>query len=919
MATSYIPLHSHSSYTNGAFGIREFVEYAGELDFNSIALTDQNLFGAPEFFIETERLGIKPILGAEIGSLIILVEDRKGYKNLSKIVTKNCIEKIDMNFIAENSDGLIFISHNDENLLFLRKKGISDRNLFISIQPENLYKISQFRPLAMNEILYLRRSDFEFYRLVKAIRAGTFISKDIMGINYLLKQAEVSALFKDRPEAVKNTIEIAERCSFDLKRDHYHLPGANHALLIKILEPIKNNLDPKMKQRLNYELQLIEKLNFSGIFIAAFEIGRFAHSSGITINLRGSANSSLILNLFGLSLTNPVRFNLPFERFLNEGRSEPPDIDIDVEYHRRSEIFNFIKERFGKENTAQISTIIRFRSRSAFRETCLAFGISPDELRKIELNSGERIFKKIKSYASRLQNLPKNISVHIGGIVIAPSRIDEFVPLFQSNSSIITHYDKEGIDYIGLVKIDILGVRGFPAIAPLINSPPDEDKDVFDLIGQGKTIGCFQIESPPMRSLLVKLKPKKIEEIAFALALIRPGATDSGMKGTYLKHCGRGESVDYFPPSIAHILKDTGGIPVYQEQILEIASTFAGFSLSEADALRRAMTRARRREPINLLKENFFSKAQALGHSSKDIERVWKKIQDFANFGFNKAHSIAYGTLAYLSAYTKRYYPTQFFASVLSNHGGYYSTCAYIEEARRWGIKILPPDVNLSGASFKPIDGKIVIGLAEIKNLTAQTIHRITEQQPFTSCEEFFNAVMPDIDEGISLIKSGALDTFKIPRPVQFFLLLAYLKSRKYTSQHKLIEQEKILRPLIFTARSISPEKLFSDQYEVLNCSPSCHPLRIIKPNRNHFITELREGQKSTIWGMVIAQRVIRDRRGEPMAFLTLDDETGIVEAVLWSEVYRRFKNRINPILGLKGTYKDQNFIIEEIINSLSI
>lgn len=864
----------------------------------------------------------------------MIVEDKTGYKNLCKIITRNCLnplrysvlnpagclsgktssDKMDIDYIAENHAGLIFISPEEKQLDSLRTKGIPDKNLFIRLDPENLYKTSRFRPCATTEVLYLKKSDFGFYKVLEAIKNASYIRKAKEKSNYLLTLHELSSLFAHNIDAIRNTLEIGERCNFRLKRERYIFPKADYSTLLKIVQSQQNRLDENVKQRLNYELQLIDKMDFSGLFLIAYTIGKFAREKDITINVRGSSNSSLVLHLMGLSVTNPLRFNLPFERFLNEVRSEPPDIDIDVEFHRRDEVMRFLFEEYGSQNTAQIATINHFRRRSSFRETCLAFGVSPGELKQIDLNRNEDLIKKIRNYASRIASLPNHVSVHIGGIVITPTRIDEFVPLCQSDKSIITHYDKDGIDYIGLVKLDILGVRGFPAIANLIHSPPAQDNTVFDLIGEGKTLGCFQIESPAMRSLLVRIKPRRIEDIAFSLALIRPGAADSGMKAEYLKQYEQDQIVRYFPDSILPLLEDTGGVPVYQEQILEIASAFAGFSLGEADKLRRAVSKQRSQETMNALRESFIKGAKQRAHSDEEIERVWQKISDFAGFGFNKAHSIAYGALAYLSAYTKKYNTTRFFASVISNHGGYYPTRAYVEEARRWGIKIRPPDVNLSQAAFKVLNGGIITGLAEIKNLSRRSISHIINHQPYPSLEQFFARVQPDIEEGVSLIKAGALDSFGLHRSLQFLLLLTHFKNRRHASQYNIVEQENLLKSLSMANKALGAPQLFADQFETLNFSPNFHPLKIIKPDRNLFIIDLKEGIPATIWGMIIVWRILRTKQGKLMAFISIDDETGLIETALFPEVYRKSKNIIGKFIGLTGYLKDYTFIVKEVL-----
>jgi DNA polymerase-3 subunit alpha/error-prone DNA polymerase len=639
---------------------------------------------------------------------------------------------------------------------------------------------------------------------------------------------------------------------------------------------------------------------FAPHFSLVYHLKEFALGKGIGMNVRGSAASSFILYMLGLSITDPLKHNLPFERFLNPQRTEPPDIDVDVEFNQREKLIKEIHQKFGSDHVAHISMVNRFKRRASFRETARAHGISPRELKNIGNHLEEKAIRSIHDLAEKIIGYPHYFSCHPSGIVITPEQIFNYVPLYPSPADQITHLDKDGIEMVGLVKIDILGVRGFPELYLSRDKIDFNDSRVYRFISKAKTLGCFQIESPMVRYMIKRISPKTTMDIANAIAIIRPGPARGGMKERFLKRIKGEERIDYPHPRLQDALFDTLGIPVYQEQILQIAHDFAHFSLSDGDMLRRAMTKARNPNSMKELRELFFTKARKMGYSLREIEPVWERIRAFSSFGFNKAHSITYATLAYLSAYQKFYEPLKFFCQVINNKGGYYPTAAYINEARRWKINILAPDVTKSDDKFTVYNSSLLTGLNEIRELTSETINRIMRLRPFKDGRDFFYRVRPSIDEGISLIKSSSLDAFGHTWPELYFLLLDS-KAPKDVIPDFAGETPRF--------RDFHKQIKLLDQLKTIEFIPGSHILEIFYPKRRLRISNLSRMAKARITGTVLTRRTIRTRNNKLMCFLTVDDETGVLEVVIFPSKYD--PGKIGAIMDIAGNMQDDSLIAE--------
>ncbi len=902
MVIPYTPLLYHSNYGVGGSRFKTLFEYLNKYNIKSCGIVDDTFFGLPEFITYAKTYSIKPIIGAGIvlplsstenHKLYLFVKDQQGYRNLCHIVTAKAFGNITLECIKKYSAGLVLLS-NSTNLLRVLGPTFTER--YYLVLPYHTVLRKEFPPLAANKIFYVTKQETVLYQLMCAIKNHHCEYKS--GIpNHLLTNRKFNTIFADYPEAIMNNQKLTHVCNFIPENRGWVFPKSKRNLH-EIIKPKIKKLTHAEKLRLQYEYQIIKETGFEPYFSLVHYLKQFALSKGIGMNVRGSAASSFILYLLGLSVVNPLRYNLPFERFLNPQRSEPPDIDVDVEFAQRDTLIQEIFKNFGNDYVAHIAVVNRFQSRARFRDTARAYGISPQELKNITNLYGERFIKNIFAISEQIENYPHYFSCHPSGIVITPDPLYRFVPLYPSPAGQIIHFDKGGIEIVGLVKIDILGVRGFPSLFLSREKIDFKDQKVYTFIGESKTLGCFQIESPMVRQFLKRIRPRTLMDIANAIAIIRPGPARGGMKEKFLKRLKGAENIEYPHPKLKRALSQTLGIPIYQEQILQIAHDFAQFSLSDGDMLRRAMTKERNPDRMKTLEKLFYSKAQKMGYHKTEIETVWARIRAFSSFGFNKAHSITYATLAYLSAYQKYYDPLDFFCRVINNKGGYYPTYAYINEARRWGLKILPPDVNRSKGTFTISDSSLITGLNEIKNLSYSTIKQIVKFRSFKSAKDFFYYVNVSMDEGISLIKSGALDTFGQARSTLYFLLLCSRLKTKSVPELR----EKIPEFLDF-----SPTIKLQDQLAALGFLPENHILEIFYPLRKRRIADLTTGKKSTITGALIARRKILTKNNKVMSFLTIDDETGTLEVVIFPDAYK--PHSVGPVMEIEGVIEDDSLI----------
>lgn len=821
---------------------------------------------------------------------------------------------------------------------------------------------------AANNVHFLHPTQARLARLLTAMRLNRPLHDIPEGIfppaeSYFTSPAEMEAKFAAYPGALAATAEIATRCKLELPLGEPHYPefpvpdGSSAGSILRQkaeagARRLYGEAGPGIQARLDHELAVIEQAGYSGLFLVMEEILQYARQIGVPHSSRGSAASSLVAHCLGITSPDPLRLNLYFERFLNPARATPPDIDTDLCSRRRDEVIHFVYRRYGAEKVAMVCTINRFRRRSALREVAKAYGLPADEIgalagslpshgwgppdrnpsrpspfAELEERYTSPVHRSLFEDAAGILGMPRHLSVHPGGVVIAPGPITDLAPTMVSPKGVVvTQFDLESIERMGLVKIDLLGIRGLTVLGDLaraitqieakatdkvddsppgavgpgqvgrsplyvLESIPEDDADTAGMVRHGRTIGCFQIESPGMRATLKEIQAGSVDDIMAALALYRPGPLTGGLKDAFVRRFRGEEGVTHLHPSLAPLLADTFGVILYQEQVLRIAHELAGLSLADADLLRRAMSHFDPGKQMQALQEKFMSGAKQRSGVPRSVAgRVWEMMAAFAGYGFPKAHAASYAVVAWRAAWCKTHYPALFMASVLANWGGYYGQRVYLTEARRMGLKIRPPHVNHARREFSVsyIDGSPVLfmGLDQVRDLTRRTQRRILKERPFRSLEDFLARVDPRPQEAENLALSGALDGFgSIPA------LLHRLKSGGWRGGQMLLfpfDGEGAGK----AGGDWSLEQKAAAQEVVLGVSVDVHPLELVSGELMGALTTVEAaaqvGRAVRVAGMRQTWRRSRTSRGEFIYFMSLEDLEGMLDVTIPAEVYRR-------------------------------
>ena len=970
----YFHLATHSAYSlqEGILPPEDLALAAQRYGMSAVGLTDHRLLtGAIEFAAACKRVEIQPILGLEIdldqGPLQLLATSIEGWSNLcrlsSSLALRNKPEAACMlEMLEAYSKDLIALGVNQLDQL----KTIFQDHLYVAFQnPSIANHLSELAcklelpTVVTHPVYYLSPEQAHLQKTLTAIRLNQSL-KDVPlsamapADAYFMSAQEVESQFQDFPEALAATAEIAERCRFDLPLGLAHMPtvplpsgiSASEHLRHKAFagaQTIYGEITPAIQERLDHELEVIAHAGFEPIFLIVEEILNYARQTGVPFSSRGSAASSLVAHCLGITSPDPLRLNLYFERFLNPARTTPPDIDTDLCSRRRDAVIQHVFETYGEDRVAMVGTINRFRPRSALGEVAKAHGMDAAKVREMvnqlpnawwarfeEAQEGQDppspfaelrntypspFHQQIFDEAEAIQNLPRHLSVHAGGLIVAPGALTDLVPVTRSGSKgvIITQLDLDSVEALGLVKIDLLGIRGltvlgdvgefisesrpgeFANLVSALDAIPSDDAQTSERVETGQTIGCFQIESPGMRSTLREIHARSEDDIMAALALYRPGPLSGGLKDAFVRRFKGEEQVSHLHSALAPLLDETFGVILYQEQVLRIAHELSGFSLAEADLLRRAMSHFDPGKRMQELEKKFVSQAQEKSGVPIEIgERVWEMMAAFAGYGFPKAHAASYAKVAWRSAWCKTYFPAQFLAAVLANWGGYYSQRVYLGEARRMGLSVRPPHVNWSGTNFQVRNEMLYMGLDQVKELTRRTIERIIQLAPFNSLDEFLARVDPRLQEVTNLARVGALEGCgSIPS------ILRRLERGWQAGQMSLFGWDD--HEVDWTL-----EQKVNAQVELLGMSLEAHPLELvadkIASSGSISIADAagKVGKRVTVAGIRQTSHRSRTAKGEPMLFLTLEDLTGTLDAIAFPDVYRTAKdllNSISPIL----------------------
>ena len=836
--SDFIHLHVHSQYSllDGAIRFEEAFELAKKYGMDALALTDHgNMFGAVEFYQMAIRHGIKPIVGCEIyvspGSrserktgeggegnyhLTLLVKNETGYFNLIKLVTLAHFEgfyykpRVDKELLSKYNEGLIALSgcmkgeiathaNRGEMKKALQsaeeyRRIFSDGRFFIEIQNngvENQLHVNErllevghrlsLPAVATNDCHYLHRKDAKAQEVLLCIQTGkTLQDSDRMKFSsdefYFKSPREMADLFRDTPEAITHSAEIAEQCNLEIRFDERHIPRitvpAGETAESHLEKLAKEGLERRLSRydgekdfkdrsahyraRLEEELKIIKSMGYPGYFLIVYDFIHYAKSHQIPVGPgRGSVAGSLVAYALSITDLDPIEYDLIFERFLNPGRkSSMPDVDVDFCMEGREEVIQYVSTKYGKENVAQIITFGKMQAKAVVRDVGRVLGIPYAEVDRIaklipnklditldqalqqeaslrEAAAKDSRIASLFEIGKSLEGLARHASTHAAGVVIANKPLMEYLPLQRGqNNEVITQYAMKQVESIGLVKFDFLGLKTLTVLDQTIalieknrgirlelSEIPLDDPEIYAGLGAGSNLGVFQLESSGMRDLLIKLKPQSFKDIIALVALYRPGPLDSGMVGEFIKRKQGQELIRYELPALEEILKDTYGVIVYQEQVMRIASALANFSLEDADNLRRAMSKKDALE-MERQKEKFLEGAKKNKIPGKKAEKIFDQMETFGRYGFNKSHSAAYALLAYRTAYLKTHYPVEFMAALLTSEAQNADKIVrYISECREMNIEILPPDINESFRNFAVIGNQIRFGLTAVKNV----------------------------------------------------------------------------------------------------------------------------------------------------------------------------------------------------------
>jgi len=821
------------------------------------------------------------------------------------------------------------------------------------------------KAVATNDCHYPEKKDAEAHDILLCIQTGkTVEDRERLRFPtsefYFKSAEEMYSLFPQNPELLENSLAVAEECNLVIDFSSFHLPhfplpqgysDIRDYIRQKVYEGLQRRyktITAEQKKRVEDELEIIERMGFYGYFAIVADFINYAKRENIPVGPgRGSATGSLVSYSLGITEIDPLKYNLLFERFLTSGRVTLPDIDIDFADYGREKIINYVKDKYGQNSVSQIITFGRMAARAVVKDVGRAFGMPfsyTDRITKLipaELNitieralqeSGELeklakedyMVEKILKFGMLLEGLPRHASVHAAGVVITPGELVNFTPLYKTNQDeITTQYDKDSVEKIGLLKMDFLGLRTLTIVQDTIERVKDENKDklqlanlditdkkTFELMSRGDTVGVFQFESEGMKKYLRKLKPDKLDDLIAMNALYRPGPIKMIDEYIYRKHSN--EKLKYPFPEIENILKETYGIIVYQEQVMLIAQAIAGFTLQEADELRRAMGK-KKPEIMAKMREKFIEGARKKHKDEKKAEELFDLMEEFSKYGFNKSHSAAYALLAYQTAYLKAHYPLEFLAANLTAEAGSPSKIAeLLDECKRKGIKVLPPDINYSSERFDVEGDCIRFGLGAIKNLGSSAISAILEARKRVGKFENFYQFCGAVDtrrvnkKAIeSLIKAGALDSLG----GRSELIAALEDVLEATSRKKQIEGPSLFgkdesislyKPLP-KVEPLPKLTLLAMEKDVLGVYLSGHPLAKYEDELKAFtnctldgLSKIKSGSNVKVGGILNDVKKKTTNKNEEMTWGTLTDMTSVnVEVVFFPSTYKKVKNFI--------------------------
>jgi len=1038
----FVHLHLHTDYSllDGAIQIKQLAKRAQELNVRAVAVTDHgNMYGGISFYNQIKATGIKPILGMEayiakgrhtdrgedgsergMNHIILLAKDLEGYRNLVRLTSRSFIDgyyykpRIDKELLAKHSKGLIALSaclSGVPSSLLLTDKSdeaakqavefqdiLGKGNYFLEVQNHGLEEeVNTVIPgmialskktgiplVATNDCHYLSKDDWRAHDILVCIGAGKTVSE-----NRRLKYKEAEFYYRTPdemwrlfgntlPEALLNTVAIAEMCDLELPKGENHLPEyrvpegeTTESYFSKLARAgleerwafIQHRPDRKCdhddyRARLESEIATISQMGFAGYFLIVWDFIAYARKNDIPVGPgRGSAAGSLVAYCLRITDIDPLQYDLLFERFLNPERVSMPDIDIDFCVRGRQQVINYVADYYGRDHVAQISTFGTMASKAAIKDVGRALEMPYAEVDKIAkmipppvrgrnvsideaikqnndlrraIETDPRV-KEVIEIAKKLEGCSRHASVHAAGVVISPKPISELVPVAKtSRDEITTQYPMTDLEKTGMLKMDFLALTTLTIIEDCLESIeretgkrldlgqiPLNDPAALQLFSEGKTEAIFQFESEGMKDLCRRLKPDGLEDLSALNALYRPGPIDSGMVDDFIERRHGRKKVRYEFNELKEVMGNTLGICVYQEQLMAVFQKLAGYTLGEADLVRRAMGK-KKREELDKHKEVFLARATEKGHNRAKLEKLWQSFEGFADYAFNRAHSFSYGYLAYQTAYLKVHWPTHFWAAVLSNElNNTDKVVKYINEAKTQSIEILPPDVNVSFDNFTASGNSIRFGLAAIKGIGQSVVASIIEARaagPFKSIFDFAERVdSRALNKRAleSLIRAGAFDTLGAHRAQAFAAIDRAIETgqsaqrTKETGQFGLFAglgdgSEGFAEPALPEVPEWPHHELLRGEKETLGFYISGHPLTKYERALKDFasadvdgLSQCNHGDEVTLGGIVRELSVRTTKKGDRFGLFQLEDKYGSVKVVAWPDVFGRLGGKL--------------------------
>jgi len=1030
---SFVHLHNHTQYSmlDGACKIDKMIDMAKKNKMPAVAITDHgNIFGIVKFYQTAKRKGIKPILGMEAYvvehdfshpqtkadkryHLVLLVKNEAGYKNLMRIASESYINgfyykpRINKEFLRTHSEGLIALSgcivgeipfkllnkgkeEAQEALEFY--KGLFKEDFYIELQDHGIKNEKKVMPLLINlahenkvqmvvtnDCHYLYKENAPSHEVLLCIQTSTTLDdENRFAMNtdqlYFKTPQEMSTLFPKIPQAMENTLIIANKIDFDLESfyDNYLLPtftvpkeyNSSTDYIASLIKKSKSDhykiVTPQIEQRIEYELETIKKMGYEGYFLIVKDLIDYAKKMGIPVGPgRGSAAGSIISYLLGITQVDPIKYGLLFERFLNPERVGMPDIDIDFCTKGRGQIIEYIVEKYGRECVSQIVTFGSLAAKVALKDVARVMGVSASQANELtktitkvvdvkleqeyktnsefrDLIDSKKLYSDIFQHSLFMEGLIRQTGVHACGVLISPYDMREIVPLSLSKAkkgekpAVLCQYEGNLLDDLKLLKMDILGLKNLTLIKDTvdliqesigrkidINTIPLNDKKTYKIFGDGLTDGVFQFESDGMKKYLSQLKPNCFEDLIAMVSLYRPGPMQ--YIDSYIKRKHKKENIRYIHPLMEKVLKETYGITLYQEQVMNLSKTLGDFSGGQADTLRKAMGK-KKKKLMDKLYDKFEKGAISKGITKEQIHQIWSEWEQFASYAFNKSHAACYALIAYQTAYLKAHYLVEFMATLLSLEGNPIKIPLFLEKCRDLGIEVIAPDILICKSDFLVKDKKIVFGLNGIKNVGQAAISSIERARANTTFGDIFdfacNVNLMAVNKATfeALICSGAMDCLPGSRAAKFEAIEQIIEygadcQRRVNSDQLSIfdaigqeNSKKLYKPKL--SENLKWKYLETLKYEkkVLGFYISGHPLseyKILIENFSNidsvnFAKKIRMGMKQVkIAGVVtkIAKKI--SKKGQPFAIISMEDLKGKFEITLFGGDYTKYISQI--------------------------